>query len=116
MQKEMIRDIADKTQLTHAQVGEVIELATDKIIETLLSRASVHIANLGVLKLIYRKPRMGRNPSTDEPVEIPARVVIDYKPNKALELRARKIDLNAAVEYGMKFHKTKRKFNKGKRP
>lgn len=42
---------------------------------------TVKIKDLGTFKVVTTKPRKGRNPKTGEPVEIPAKKTLKFKPS-----------------------------------
>ena len=73
-----------------------VELATRAMLklmsDSLASGERIEIRGFGSFSLIYRPPRIGRNPKTGEPVSVTAKHVPRFKPGK--ELRDR---VNAAM-------------------
>jgi integration host factor subunit beta len=45
------------------------------------------LRNFGVFEVKKRKPRKARNPRTGETVEVPAKLVVTFKPGQEMEQR-----------------------------
>ena len=82
MTKSQVADhLADK--------GGITKKAASQILEELASLAYKQAKNvftlpgIGKLKLANRKARMGRNPQTGEPIQIPAKRVVKFRVAKA---------------------------------
>ena len=43
--------------------------------------------NFGIFEVKKRSPRQGRNPRTGERLNVPARLVVTFKPGKAMQKR-----------------------------
>lgn len=50
--------------------------------ETETESGTLQIRGFGTFKRVTTAPRTGRNPKTGEPVEVPARSVLKFKPSK----------------------------------
>ncbi|MEU4511684.1 HU family DNA-binding protein [Nonomuraea wenchangensis] len=84
----------NKGQLISA-VNEIVqdratsELAVNAVIavvsKALASGEEVAITNFGRLKVVERKPRVARNPSTGEQIDVPAKKVVTFKMGAELE-------------------------------
>jgi len=68
-----------------------IELIVDEIFDAMkyaLARGErIEVRGFGSFKVLERPPRMGRNPKTGEPVQIPARRSPFFKVGKELQER-----------------------------
>jgi nucleoid DNA-binding protein len=64
-----------------------VNFTVTAIVEALASGQDVELRGFGSLRLVQRAARPGRNPKTGEPVSIPAKRAVKFKP--ALELRKR---------------------------
>ena len=82
--KEMAKAIAGETGLTQHQVQGVIQRVFDGITETLVREGRIELRNFGVFEVKERKPRKARNPRTGERVEVPARLVVTFKPGRQM--------------------------------
>ncbi|MCG8407269.1 MAG: HU family DNA-binding protein [Phycisphaerales bacterium] len=77
----LIRQLAEKNDLTRAQVGEFLDtLATTAYKE---AKNGFTLPGFGKLVLRHRKARMGRNPATGEAIKIPAKKVVKFRVAKA---------------------------------
>ena len=47
----------------------------------------IEVRGFGSFSLHYRKPKMARNPKTGNPVPLPGRYVVHFKPGKELRER-----------------------------
>jgi integration host factor subunit beta len=85
---ELITTLASKQP--HLPLKDV-DLAVNSIIQSLVDAIAtgerVEIRGFGGFSAIPRKARMGRNPKTGEPVSVPPRHVVHFKPG--LDLRER---------------------------
>lgn len=61
-----------------------VDLMVDIIKETLERGEKVTIHNLGTLSVVERGARTGRNPKTNEVINIPERKGIKFKPSRSL--------------------------------
>ncbi len=68
-----------------------VELAVNCILEqmalALLEGERIEIRGFGAFSLHHRSARIGRNPKTGEPVNLPAKVAIHFKPGKEMRER-----------------------------
>ncbi len=96
--KDLAKAIADELGITHVQAKAVVQQVFDGIVETLLTERRLELRNFGVFKVKERKPKKARNPHTGEAVEVPARLVVTFKPGREMEERvARLIEAPAQV-------------------
>ena len=82
---ELVQEIARRSDLPKAKVAMTLDCLAEVVQET-LSRGDgeVTIAGLGKLVAKYRAPREARNPATGETVNVPAKVVAQFKAVGAL--------------------------------
>ncbi|MBI4990314.1 MAG: integration host factor subunit beta [Rhodocyclales bacterium] len=64
-----------------------VELILQGIAEALSAGQRVEVRGFGSFDLAYRRPRLGRNPRTGEPVSIPAKASPHFKAGKNLRQR-----------------------------
>ncbi len=67
------------------EAAEIVELVFETLKETLASGEKVKISGFGNFVVREKKARMGRNPQTDDPIEISARHVLTFKPSQVLK-------------------------------
>ncbi|MDI1232424.1 MAG: integration host factor subunit beta [Methylobacter sp.] len=88
VKSELMRALNEK--LPELQARDV-ELALNCILgqmaDALASGERIEIRGFGAFCIRHRAPRLGRNPKTGEAVNLPAKVVIHFKPG--IEMKAR---------------------------
>lgn len=82
--EELIRSIADKTELAKKDVEVMLNSFIDVVKEQLGQGEEVMLAGFGKFFVRERAGRMGRNPQTGEEIEIPACKVPAFKISNAL--------------------------------
>ena len=81
---ELIDQLAEDTELSKRQVGEVIDLFLDSIKDALIAGDKVALIPFGSFVVRERKKREGRNPKTGAKLMIPARRVPAFSAGKGL--------------------------------
>lgn len=85
---ELIEVLALKqTHLMQKDVELAVKLVLDQISNALARQARVEIRGFGSFALHHRPARIGRNPKSGEPVQIPAKHVPHFKPGKEMRER-----------------------------
>ena len=82
---ELINAAAEKTGLSKKDTEAAITAAIDVITEALTQNEKVQLVGFGSFEVKSRAARIGRNPHTKEPIEIPASKTPVFKPGKALK-------------------------------
>ena len=81
---ELTAIAAEKAGISKKDAERLVNAFLDTLSLTLASGEKIQLSGFGTFELKTREPRMGRNPRTKEPVEIPATTVPLFKPSKAL--------------------------------
>ncbi len=76
-------------------VDAIVRTIIDQITLNLSHHGRIEIRGFGSFEVIDRKPRLGRNPRSGEPVQVPAKKLPYFKPGK--ELRARVNESHAPI-------------------
>ena len=82
---ELIADISVKTKMTKQDVGLVIEHFVTNVTQCLQSGEQVQLLGFGTFETRKRPEKMGRNPRTGQPVQIPERTAVVFRPGKILK-------------------------------
>lgn len=85
--KEIVKQIADEIGLTQTQTKLIVQKTFDLIIQTLVESEDhrIELRNFGVFEVKFRKGRQARNPRTRQPVNVPPKLVVTFKPGKKME-------------------------------
>jgi nucleoid DNA-binding protein len=89
--KEIVKQIADRAELTQLKTKEIVQWTFDAIVDTLIQDGRIELRNFGVFEVKRRKPRKARNPRTGEKVDVEAKNVVTFKPGKEMEERVRQM-------------------------
>jgi len=82
---ELIAEVAKKTGMSKKDSERALTATLDAITETLTSGDKVQLVGFGSFETKSREARMGRNPKTKEPIQIPASKVPVFKAGKAFK-------------------------------
>src|SRR5215475_15382998 len=94
--KEIVKQIADEIKETQLKTKEIVQLTFNAIVDTLINDRRIELRNFGVFEVKLRKARKARNPRTDDPVDVPPKFVVTFKPGKEMEERVRKLQPSPA--------------------
>nr|WP_298726380.1 HU family DNA-binding protein [uncultured Steroidobacter sp.] len=82
---ELIDAVSSKTGLQKAEATRAVDAVFDAVTGALKAGDSVSLLGFGTFVVKARAARTGRNPRTNEPIEIPATKVPGFKAGKALK-------------------------------
>lgn len=82
---ELITKIAADSGLSKKDSEKALTAALNAITDSLKNGEKVQLVGFGIFDVKVRAPRIGRNPKTKEPVEIPASKVPQFKAGKLLK-------------------------------
>ena len=82
---ELITSMAEKSQLTKKDAESALKAFIDSVQEALENGDKVQLIGFGTFETRERAAREGRNPQTNEPIQIPASKAPRFKAGKALK-------------------------------
>ena len=83
---EFVKTLKEKVGLATLAQAEAAYEKLFGIIATALKKGdAVSIPGFGSFKVVHRKARKGRNPSTGKEIQIPASKAVKFTPGKALK-------------------------------
>lgn len=82
---DLVAAVAEAAGLKRDQADRAISAALEHMTNTLARGESVAIAGLGSFIVRARAERNGRSPRTGEPIRIPAKNSVGFRPAKALK-------------------------------
>ena len=84
--KDFVASVAEKTGLSASDADAALKAIIDTVIEVGIAEDKVILPGLGTFEGKMRDERQGRNPSTGEPITVPAKKVLKFKASTALNL------------------------------
>lgn len=77
--------VHDALQVTRRDANVVVDTVFEAMKKALAEGRELKIHGFGKFAPVERKARKGRNPKTGEPVDIPARTVVVFRPSSSLK-------------------------------
>lgn len=81
---QLVVETASATNLTKAEVREVLDAAIQTISDVLNNGEEVTLGALGKFVTKDKPERTARNPKTGASIQVPAKTVVDFKVSKNL--------------------------------
>ncbi len=81
---DRIHDFAHGETLPKAQIDKLLGGLLETIVEALVAGNTVILRGFGTFEPVQTAPRVARNPATGEPVQVPAKTKIRFRPAQAL--------------------------------
>ena len=81
---DLVSIMAEHADISKAQASKALDTVLDGIIDALKNGDKVTLVNFGTFSVAKRAARTGRNPRTNQEIEIPAKSVAKFKPGKVL--------------------------------
>lgn len=88
----MVDALAKETGLTRSAAEAALDAVLHIISAQLESGDKVKLAGFGVFETVRRAPRVGRNPTANEPIQIPPMRVPVFRPSKLLRKEVGQIE------------------------
>lgn len=82
---QLVEVMAQKAELTKKDAEKALAAFQEAITEELIEDGKVQLVGFGTFEVIERKARIGRNPKTNEEIQIPACKAPKFKAGKALK-------------------------------
>ena len=82
---EFVAVVADKTSLSQAEAGRVVDAVLGTVTETLAKGDDVRFTGFGSFEVVEQAARVGRNPRTGEEIAIPASKAPKFRPGATLK-------------------------------
>ena len=89
--REIAEKISKQSGIPVLVAREAVQLVFDGIIETLQEEGRIELRNFGVFEVKRRRARKARNPRTGEGLNVPARMVVAFKPGREMEERVSRL-------------------------
>ena len=80
--------VKEATGITKKEAGIVIDAVLDGIKAGACADGKVTLVNFGSFNLKTQAARKARNPRTGEPIDVPAKTVVKFKPSAAFKADA----------------------------
>jgi integration host factor subunit beta len=85
--REIAESVARKTAQTQLVAKAIIQKFLDEVVEELAQGNKLEFRDFGVFEVVMRKPRVGRNPRTNQRVEVPEKRVVRFSMGRLMRDR-----------------------------
>ena len=82
---ELITAVAQKAEIARKDAEKAVNAFAEVVADTLKEGGKIQMVGFGTFEVSERAAREGRNPSTNETIQIPASRVPKFKAGKALK-------------------------------
>lgn len=82
---ELVKTLAEKTDLTQNEATRIFEATLDIMSATLVQGETITLNSFGVFSPRHHKERIGRNPQNGDIHMISARNTVNFRPSKLLK-------------------------------
>ncbi len=82
---DLVNNVAELSGLSKADATRAVEAVFDSITDALSKNDDVRLVGFGTFSVQERKATVGRNPRTQEPMNIPASIQPRFKAGKGLK-------------------------------
>lgn len=80
--QELVKRVAHDAEVTQRQASVMIDSMINIIMDEVAKGEKIQLLGFGTFESKHRAPRIGRNPTTGEAVEIPETVVPFFRPGQ----------------------------------
>lgn len=84
--KELTNAVAEKAGLSKLESGKILNAVIEIITEEMKRNGRLLLIGFGTFSVKQKSARIGMNPSTFAPIEIPAKKVVNFKPSICLNI------------------------------
>lgn len=89
--KELAESISEKLGNPQIITKKIIQLFLDQCIEELVKGNRLEFRDFGILNIVERDSRVGRNPKTGATVNVPPKKVVRFKSGRVLKEKVQKM-------------------------
>lgn len=82
--KDIVIELSKKFGLTQIDTKKIVQGTLEAIIEVIAEDGRIELRNFGVFEVKKRARRQARNPKTGQPVEVPEKWVVVFKPGREM--------------------------------
>jgi DNA-binding protein HU-beta len=87
----MVAKLAEETGIMKKDIQRILDTLPGLIRSEVEETGSMRYSGLGTFSLVKRAARQGRNPRSGEPITIPAKMFVKFKPHSNFLQNLRKI-------------------------
>lgn len=82
---DLVKEVANRVEMTQVEVKRVVDTLLDVVHDGVVNDGKVTLQGFGNFVTKIRKARTVRNPQTGEPMDVPEKRVVVFKPSTVLK-------------------------------
>ncbi|MCR4315023.1 MAG: HU family DNA-binding protein [Planctomycetes bacterium] len=82
--KQIASRLADETGVSQTDARAIVQGTLDAIVDALVQDGRIELRDFGIFEVKLKKSRVGRNPISGLPMNIPPKKVVSFKPGRGL--------------------------------
>ncbi len=82
--RHLVNRVSVATGVPKVDVDQVVDRFLEELIDAVVREGRIELRNFGVLRTVQVGARVGRNPATGEPVNIPASTHVRFRAGKLM--------------------------------
>lgn len=89
--KEIAKEVADELDISQTLAGKAVQATLDSILSGLVADGRIELRKFGVFEIRERAEKQTRHPKTGEPVTVPVKKVVTFKPGTEMDERVQRL-------------------------
>jgi integration host factor subunit alpha len=94
---DIVARVYAEGMLTKAEAADAVERSLDLVKEALAKEEEVLVSGFGKWSVRRKAARRGRNPQTGDPLTLPPRKVVTFRPSRVLKAKVQSAPLGGAA-------------------
>lgn len=94
---DIVARVYAEGMLTKAEAADAVERSLDLVKEALANEEEVLVSGFGKWSVRRKAARRGRNPQTGDPLTLPPRKVVTFRPSRVLKAKVQQAPLESAA-------------------
>ena len=95
--REIVRRVSLKTRQKQHMARKVVQAFLDELLSELGQGHRLEFREFGVFDLLRKKARLARNPRTGAVVQVPAKLVVQFKAGRLMKAKVRELEKRLGV-------------------
>lgn len=89
--KEIAKEVADALGISQTLSGKAVQATLNSIVDGLVADGRIELRKFGVFEVRERAEKQMRHPKTGQPIKVPAKKVVTFKPGTEMDQRVQRL-------------------------
>ena len=96
--KEIAKEVAEALDISQTLAREAVQQTLDSIVNGLVKDGRIELRKFGVFEVRDRAAKRIHHPNTGEPIMLPAKKVVSFKPGTEMDERVKRLSAKTLSE------------------